>query len=114
MPDPRSEPLLGTPLVGDVAYMILMDKGVPDLLPGLAHRKWSEMRMDDWFLWPRSGNHRARLQAAVRAWLEKHPECCTAPKLPGAGSSPKIKNVPDSDLKGSGKFRPHPPWDEVD
>ena len=35
MPDPRSEPLLGAPVVGDVAYMILADKGVHDVLPEL-------------------------------------------------------------------------------
>jgi SanA protein len=76
MPDPRSEPLLGIPSVGDVAYMILGDKGVPDVLPGLAHRKPSELRMDDYFLWPSVGNHRQQLQNAVRAWLGDHPDCC--------------------------------------
>lgn len=81
MPDPRSEPLMGTPLVGDVAYMILGDKGVPDVLPGLAHRKLDEMRMDDWFLWPSAGDHRRRLQIAVREWLSQHPNCCAAPRV---------------------------------
>jgi len=79
MPDPRSEPLLGAPLVGDVAYMILMDKGVEDVLPALAHKKADDLRMDDYFLWPSVGDHRQRLQKAVRAWLIKHPDCCGAP-----------------------------------
>ena len=76
MPDPRMEPLLGGPVVGDVAYMVLRAKGVPDFLPKLAHRKLEEMRMDDWFLWPNKGDNRQRLQAAVRAWVDNHPECC--------------------------------------
>lgn len=87
MPDPRSEPLLGAPVVGDVAYMILGDKGVPDVLPGLAHKKPNELRMDDYFLWPSGGDHRKRLQNAVRAWLSDHPDCC--------GASPIVlKNAP--------------------
>src|SRR5580704_4909458 len=81
MPDPRSEPLLGVPVVGDVAHMILADKGVHDVLPELAHKKPHEMRMDDYFLWPSIGNHRLRLQDAVRSWLLKHPNCCTAPPI---------------------------------
>lgn len=74
MPDPRDEPLLGAPVVGDVAYMILMDKGVEDVLPALAHKK--EPRMDDYFTWPSVGDHRQRLQSAVRAWITNHPDCC--------------------------------------
>jgi hypothetical protein len=76
MPDPRSEPLLGAPVVGDVAYMMLGDKGVADVLPGLAHKKPTELRMDDYFLWPSVGDHRKQLQDAVRAWLREHPDCC--------------------------------------
>lgn len=79
MPDPRSEPLLGVPLVGDVAYMILTDKGLEDVLPALAHKKSGDLRMDDYFLWPSIGDHRQRLQKAARAWLIKHPDCCGAP-----------------------------------
>src|SRR5271157_6476633 len=60
--DPRSEPLLGAPLVGDVAYMILGDKGVPDFLPRLTRKKPDQLRMDDYFLWPSVGGHRKRLQ----------------------------------------------------
>ncbi len=78
MPDPRMEPLLGAPVVGDIAYMVLKDKEVPDLLPALAHKNAKDMRMDDWFLWPSIGSHRLQLQTAVRAWLRKHPECCAA------------------------------------
>ena len=66
MPDPRSEPLLGTPLVGDVAYMILADKGVPDFIPKLSHKKAADLRMDFYFTWPSVGDHRQRLQKAVR------------------------------------------------
>jgi|HubBroStandDraft_6_1064221.scaffolds.fasta_scaffold09624_4 hypothetical protein len=81
MPDPRSEPLLGIPVIGDVAYMILADMGVRDVLPALAHKKPDQMRMDDYFLWPSVGDHRKRLQAAVRAWLGRHPGCCAAPQI---------------------------------
>jgi hypothetical protein len=77
--DPRTEPLLGAPVVGDVAYMILGDKGVPDFLPQLTHKKPGQLMMDDYFLWPRVGDHRLRLQTAVREWLVKHPSCCGAP-----------------------------------
>jgi hypothetical protein len=81
MHDPRSEPLLGVPLVADVAYMILSDKGVPDVLSKLAHKKPDQLRMDDYFLWPSVGNHRLRLQAAIRAWIAQHPDCCAAPSI---------------------------------
>jgi hypothetical protein len=92
MPDPRSEPLLGVPLVGDVAYMILADMGVRDVLPGLAHKKPDELRMDDYFLWPSVGDHRKRLQAAVRAWLGRHPDCCKAPQIIRTKrSAPKVR-----------------------
>ena len=74
MPDPRTEPLLGVPLAGDVAYMVLGQKGVPDLLPGLAHKK--QMRKDEYFLWPSVGDRRKQLQNAVRAWVHGHPDCC--------------------------------------
>lgn len=81
MPDPRTEPLLGAPLVGDVAYMILGDKGVQDVLPGLAHKKPEELRMDDYFLWPSVGDHRQRLQIGVQSWLRNHPYCCAASQI---------------------------------
>jgi hypothetical protein len=81
MPDPRSEPLLGVPLIGDVAYMILADKGVPDVLPKLAHKRPDQLRMDDYFLWPSAGDHRVRLQAAVQGWLAEHPNCCAGPSI---------------------------------
>jgi hypothetical protein len=97
MPDPRSEPLLGVPVVGDVAHMILADKGVHDVLPELAHKKPHEMRMDDYFLWPSIGNHRLRLQDAVRSWLLKHPNCCTAPPIIWTAnlSVPKLRMSPN-------------------
>jgi hypothetical protein len=91
MPDPRSEPLLGAPVVGDVAYMILMDKGVRDVMPDLAHKKPGELRMDDYFLWPSVGDHRRRLQSAVRAWLVKNPNCCGLP--------PVLRKAPPSAVK---------------
>jgi hypothetical protein len=91
MPDPRSEPLLGAPVVGDVAYMILADKGVPDLLPQLAHKQPNELRMDDYFMWPSIGDHRQRLQNAVRQWLIKHPDCC--------GAAPVLDSTAPSTLK---------------
>lgn len=78
MPDPRSEPLLGSPVVGDVAYMVLGDKGVPDYLPQLTHKKPNELRMDDYFDWPSVADHRRLLHNAVRAWLTEHPDCCGA------------------------------------
>jgi hypothetical protein len=91
MPDPRSEPLLGAPVVGDVAYMILRDKGVPDLLPGLTHKKLNELRMDDWFLWPSVGTHRLLLKGAIRTWLVNHPNCCRDPRLSERPASSELK-----------------------
>lgn len=79
MPDPRMEPLTGAPLVGDVAYMILNDKGVPDFIPFLAHKKPDQLRMDDYFIWTANGDNRQRLQQAVRDWVLEHPNCCAAP-----------------------------------
>lgn len=91
MPDPRTEPLLGAPVVGDVAYMILIDKGVEDVLPALAHMK--EPRMDDYIIWPSVGDHRQRLQNAVRAWLTKHPGCC--------GDAPVIRKTSQANFRMS-------------
>jgi hypothetical protein len=91
MPDPRSEPLLGAPVIGDVAYMILGEKGIPDLLPQLAHKQPNELRMDDYFVWPSTGNHRQVLQHAVREWLTKHPDCC--------GAAPIMRSTAPSVLK---------------
>lgn len=89
MPDPRSERLMGAPVTGDVAYMILSDKGVPDLLPQLAHNK----RMDEYeyFHWPSIGDHRRRLQNAVRSWLINHPDCC--------GAAPVVRSTEPATLK---------------
>jgi hypothetical protein len=91
MPDPREEPLLGAPVVGDVAYMILMDKGVRDVMPDLTHKKPGELRMGEYFLWPSVGDHRRRLQSAVRAWLVKNPNCCGVP--------PVLRKAPPSAVK---------------
>jgi len=106
MPDPRSEPLLGAPVVGDVAYMALGDKGVPDMLPRLAHKKPNEMRMDDYFLWPGVGDHRQRLQNAVRQWLTKHPDCCGSVPMVRSSEPPTWKfRMADSDVaKAKPKF----------
>lgn len=91
MPDPRSEPLLGSPVVGDVAYIILMDMGVGDVLPAVMHKKPEGIRMDTYFIWPSVGDHRQRLQSAVRAWLSKHPDCCGALNIPWQTASPQVK-----------------------
>jgi hypothetical protein len=99
MPDPRSEPLLGVPLVGDVAYMILADKGVPDMLSKLTHKKPDQLRMDDYFIWPSVGDHRLRLQAAVRAWLSEHPNCCAAPSIVGKPVSKPIFRMSADELE---------------
>jgi SanA protein len=105
MPDPRSEPLLGVPVVGDVAYMILGDKGVRDVLPALAHKKPNELRMDDYFLWPSVGDHRQRLQNAVEAWLHTHPDCCRVSPIALKSAPPQARfRMPDLDL---GKARTH-------
>jgi SanA protein len=105
MPDPRSEPLLGVPVVGDVAYMILGDKGVPDLLPALAHKKANELRMDDYFLWPSVSDHRQRLQNAVEAWLRSHPDCCRVSPIALKSAPAQARfRMSDSDL---GKARTH-------
>jgi len=62
--------------------MILFDKGVPDLLTRLAHKKPNELRMDDYFIWPSTRDHRQRLHNAIREWIMKHPNCCgTLPNL---------------------------------
>jgi hypothetical protein len=97
MPDPRTEPLLGAPVVGDVAYMTLLYKGVPDLLPALAHKKPNELRMDDYFIWPSIGDHRKQLQNAVRAWLREQPNCCgTSPiELRAAPAQPAFRMFED-------------------
>jgi hypothetical protein len=71
--------------------MILADKGVPDFLPRLTHKKPDQLRMDDYFLWPSLGDHRRRLQNAVRAWLMKHPDCC--------GTPPTLRKTAPSQLK---------------
>ena len=107
MPDPRTEPLLGTPVVGDVAYMILAEKGVPDLLPQLAHKQPRQLRMDDYFIWPSIGDHRKRLQNAVRQWLIKHPDCCgTAPVLDSTAPSTLKFRMSRTELeKREAKFR---------
>lgn len=78
MPDPRSEPLLGSPAIGDIAYMVLGDKGVPDVLPQLTRKKPDELRMDDYFDWPSIADHRQLLQNTVRKWLAAHRDCCGA------------------------------------
>lgn len=91
MPDPRSEPLLGMPVVGDVAYIILTDKGVEDVVPGLIHKKPADVLMGDYFEWPSIGDHRQRLQSAVRAWLLKHSNCC--------GPPPILRTAPPSGVK---------------
>ena len=91
MPDPRSEPLLGIPVVGDVAYMILMDKGVHDVMPTLTHKKAEDLRMDDYFNWPSVGNHRQQLQNAVRVWLDRNPGCCGTPPALRATAPSRMK-----------------------
>ena len=89
MPDPRSEPLVGSPVVGDVAYMILGDKGVKDVLPALMHR--NNLYMWDYFNWPSAGDHRQRLQSSVLKWLSDHPTCCTRePLLKSAPTQPRF------------------------
>jgi hypothetical protein len=99
MPDPRAEPLMGTPVVGDVALMALSDKGVPDMFPRLTHRKPNELRMDEYFTWPSVGDHRRRLQNAVRGWLVKHPGCCgTIPVVRSTEPAMKKFRMSESDL----------------
>ena len=73
--------------------MILGDKGVPDVLPALAHKKANELRMDDYFLWPSVGDHRQRLQKAVEAWLRSHPDCCHANVFQRCGHSPDLPTI---------------------
>jgi hypothetical protein len=91
MPDPRGEPLLGQPLVGDVAYMVLMDKGVKDVLPAIGHQPTGMPGMLYYLWWPSVGDHRKRLQQAVRAWIAKHPDCC--------GGLPLMRKTAPSQLK---------------
>jgi hypothetical protein len=91
MPDPRQDAMLGQPLVGDVAYMILRDKGVPDILPTLGHRPPDMPGMSYYYWWPSVGNHRIRLQAAVRAWVLGHPDCCEPPVIAGQARPSQMK-----------------------
>jgi hypothetical protein len=106
MPDPRSEPLVGAPVVGDIAYMILGEKGMPDFIAKLAHKKPGELREDDFFIWPSTGNHRQLLQDTVREWLTKHPDCCgAAPILRSTAPSVLKFRMPKADLeKARGQF----------
>jgi len=106
MPDPRTEPLLGAPLVGDVAYMILGDKGVSDVLPSLTHKGPHELRMDDYFRWPSVGDHRQRLQNAVRAWLRDHPDCCGVSPivLKAAPPQPRFRMSEDELARARARF----------
>ena len=91
MPDPRSEPLLGVPVVGDVAYMILTDMGVHDVFPEITGKKPGDLRMDDYFLWPSVGDHRRRLQRAVRVWVAQHPDCCGSSPMPRKTAPTRLK-----------------------
>jgi SanA protein len=105
MPDPRTEPLSGAPLVADVAYMVLLKKGVPDLLPALAHQK--NMRMDEYFRWPSSAGHRKQLQNAVRTWVREHPACCGDSEidLRAASAQPVVHMTEDQVVEVGEKFR---------
>ena len=110
MPDPRSEPLLGAPLAGDVAYMLLGEIGVPDLLPALAHKP-QQLRMDDYFIWPSEGDHRRKLQDAVRSWWLAHPDCCgdSTIELRAAPSQPILRMTEDQFAAARMRFaRLHP------
>lgn len=102
MPDPRMEPLAGAPLVGDIAYVVLSDKGVPDLLPILAGKKPDQLRMDDYFLWPSMADNRLRLQEAVRNWVLEHPDCCAAQLV--TKKQPASKTSPDMPLTRRTQF----------
>jgi hypothetical protein len=64
---------------------------VEDVLPALMNKKPAEIRMDAYFMWPSVGDHRQRLQSAVRAWLSKHPDCCGARNIAWQTASPQVK-----------------------
>jgi hypothetical protein len=91
MPDPREEPLVGAPVVGDVAYMVLMDKGVKDLLPTLGKEPPDMPGMYFYLWWPSIGDHRQRLRNAVRDWVRNNPRCC--------GEPPKLRSSAPRELK---------------
>jgi hypothetical protein len=100
MPDPRQEAMMGPPLVGDVAYLILLDMGVPDILPTLGDQPPEMPGMMFYTWWPSVGKNRLKLQAAVHAWVQSHPDCCAPPHTSRqAGlSRPKFR-MTEADLK---------------
>ncbi len=106
MPDPRQEAMIGSPVVGDVAYLILLDVGVPDILPTLGDQPPDMPGMAFYLWWPSVGNNRLKLQAAVRAWVLSHPDCCVPPQIAGqAGQSrPKFQMTAGDLAKARARF----------
>src|SRR5215510_3465446 len=79
MPDPRSDPLWGDFRAGDAAFFILCAAGVDFnsvAVPLLNPKDWKGIGVFAYFDWINKGNHRQRLQAAVRRWTEQNPSCC--------------------------------------
>jgi hypothetical protein len=99
MPDPRQEAMMGPPLVGDVAYLILLDMGVPDILPTLSDKPPDMPGMMFYTWWPSVGKNRLRLQSAVRAWVLSHPDCCAPPHTVRQAGPPQPKfRMTEADL----------------
>lgn len=102
MPDPRQEAMMGPPLVGDVAYLILLDMGVPDILPTLGDQPPDMPGMLFYTWWPSVGKNRLRLQAAVRDWVQSHPDCCAPPHIADQASQAQPKfRMTAADLVGA-------------
>jgi hypothetical protein len=99
MPDPRQEAMMGPPLVGDVAYLILLDLGVPDILPTLGDQPPDMPGMLFYTWWPSVGKNRLKLQVAVRAWVQSHPDCCAPQHTSGQAGLPQPKfRMTEADL----------------
>lgn len=78
MPDSRSEPLADF-RAGDAALWILADAGLDfdgAIVPLLNQKRWNGIGVYEYFQWVNQGNHRQLVQAAVKHWLQQHPQCC--------------------------------------
>ena len=91
MPDPREDPLWGDFRAGDAAFFILCDAGVhfdAVVVPMVNKKRWNEVGVYAYFEWINQGDHRRRLQQAVRSWLERHPLCCDGREGPSGNTEP--------------------------
>jgi hypothetical protein len=83
MRDPRQAPKWGDVRVGDTAFFVLGDMGIPlDLIlesvfSSADKERHKEVGIYAYFEWIAKGkNRRAQLQDAVRRWYDGNPDCC--------------------------------------